>query len=253
MPLPKSASSFLSVRSRRWLCVSGLALTGLLILIAVLIDRGNDAPVTQAPATAHAAHPAGPPWRYGQADARFTFILYADFECPYCKTYFPMLTSWVDRHPEANLQWHHLPLSAHEPAATRQARLAECAGETGGHAAFWETATWIYEHTRGDGLGVPDNLRYPRLTSAMQSCLDSERPQAIIQAQAGEGARAGVTATPTLRLNDHATGKSLAVQGPVEGDALLSALDLLTANEAATAEPPESAGMPADVVGDMPR
>jgi protein-disulfide isomerase len=128
--------------------------------------------------------------------------------------------------PEANLQWHHLPLPMHEPAATRQARLAECAGEAGGHAAFWQAVTWIYQQTRSDGAGIPENMQYPALTPEIQACLDSTRTEAIIQAQANEGSREGVTATPTLKLSDNQSGHTLVLPGPVEGDALLSALDL---------------------------
>ncbi|MEI0762843.1 disulfide bond formation protein DsbA, partial [Pseudomonas aeruginosa] len=64
------------------------------------------------------------------------------------------------------LQWHHQPLAAHEPAASAEARLAECAAEAGGHAAFWQAVEWVYAHTRSDGLGLPDGLRYPESTPA---------------------------------------------------------------------------------------
>lgn len=46
--------------------------------------------------------PAGPPWLYGRADARFTVVGYADLECPYCRAYFPALKRWIDAHPEVN-------------------------------------------------------------------------------------------------------------------------------------------------------
>ncbi|MBN0509541.1 thioredoxin domain-containing protein, partial [Pseudomonas aeruginosa] len=62
------------------------------------------AEATLTPATA----PAGPPWLYGRADARFTVVGYADLECPYCRAYFPALKRWIDAHPEVNWQWHHL-------------------------------------------------------------------------------------------------------------------------------------------------
>ena len=50
------------------------------------------AEATPAPATA----PAGPPWRYGRADARFTVVEYADLECPFCRAYFAVLKRWID-------------------------------------------------------------------------------------------------------------------------------------------------------------
>ena len=40
---------------------------------------------------------------------------------------------------------------------------------------------------------------------------------------------------------------------PIEGDALLSAIDLLAAGNTTAAEPAHSPDMPAGVAGDMPR
>lgn len=207
-----------------------LALTLLLLGAWYLMNESGSPVKVSAENAATQRFQEGPPWRYGNADARFTLVLYADLECPYCKSYYPIVKAWVDQHPEANLQWHHLPLPMHEPAATRQARLAECAGEAEGHTAFWRAVTWIYQHTRSDGAGIPDTVQYPALTPAIQTCQDSAHTEAIIQAQASEGSREGVTATPTLKLRDNKSGRTLILSGPVEGDALLSALDLLSAD-----------------------
>jgi len=160
------------------------------------------AEATPAPATA----PAGPPWRYGRADARFTVVEYTDLECPFCRAYFAVLKRWIDAHPDVSWQWHHLPLPLHEPAASADARLVECVGEAGGQAAFWQAAEWVYTHTRGDGQGLPEGLRYPDLTPAVQDCLDSDRPDAVIRAQAASSGAAGhrghagpATARPRVR------------------------------------------------------
>lgn len=207
-----------------------LALTLLLLVVWYLTSQLTSTPTTRADNPVSQSFPEGPPWRYGKADARFTLVLYADLECPYCRSYFPLLRAWIDRNPEANLQWHHLPLPMHEPGATRQARLAECAAEAGGRPAFWQAVTWIYQQTRSDGAGIPESIKYPALTPAIQACMDSTRPEAIIQAQSNEGSHEGVTATPTLKLSDNQSGHTLILPGPVEGDALLSALDLLSTN-----------------------
>ena len=254
MPLSNVTRDFLPLRRRGWWLVAGLTLIGLLMLGAAILDI-NQGNVTQTAAPpAPTTHPDGPPWRYGQADARFTLTLYADLECPYCKAYYPVLSTWVERHPETVLQWHHLPLPMHEPAASQQARLAECAGQFGtGHAAFWKAVDWVYQHTRGGGAGVPNDLHYPQFTAAMRSCVDSEQSQTIVQTQASEAAHDGITATPALRLSDRETGRTLVLHGPVEGDALLSALDLLSMPEADATEAPGTTGTPADRVGDMPR
>ena len=61
--------------------------------------------------------------------------------------------------------------------------------------------------------------------------LQTLRPAAIVRAQADEAVRSGINATPTVRLDDGLTGKSLLLHGPIEGDALLSALDLVASEE----------------------
>ena len=234
---------------------------GLLIVVTIAVASWMllraPQPATEsmplAAAGSEAPKAGGPPWLYGLVDARFTLIGYADLECPYCRAYFPALKRWIDAHPEVNWQWHHLPLSMHEPAATAGARLAECAGEAGGHATFWQVVAWLYSSTRGDGQGVPAGLHYPELTPAVQECLDSERPDAVIRAQTVEAAEQGIAATPALQLRDRETGKTLLLNGPVEGDALLSAIDLLAAGGTTVAEPTHSEDMPTGGAGDMPR
>lgn len=211
-------------------------------LLGWLLYRTPGAPTPRTGPEVGQAHPVGPPWRHGPADARFTLTLYADLECPFCKAYYPTLMAWIDAHPEASLRWHHLPLAMHDPEASRLARVAECAGEAQGHEAFFSAIAWLYQNTRGDGQGLPTDQAWPGLTTAMRICLDSDRPAAIVRAQADEALRSGITATPTVRLKDSLTGRSLLLHGPVEGDALLSALDLVASDASDAPGPTHAAG-----------
>ncbi|KCB22374.1 DsbA family protein [Pseudomonas aeruginosa] len=217
--------------------VAGILVAGLL---GWLLYRTPGAPAPRTGPEVAQAHPAGPPWRHGPADARFTLTLYADLECPFCKAYYPTLMAWIDAHPETSLRWHHLPLAMHDPEASRLARVAECAGEAQGHEAFFGAIAWLYQNTGGDGQGLPADLTWPGLTTAIQACLDSDRSAAIVRAQADEALRSGINATPTVRLEDSLTGGSLLLHGPIDGDALLSALDLV-ASDASRAPGPTHA------------
>lgn len=218
--------------------VAGILAAGLL---GWLLYRTPGAPALHTGPEVAQAHPAGPPWRRGPADARFTLTLYADLECPFCKAYYPTLMAWIDAHPEASLRWHHLPLAMHDPEASRLARMAECAGEAQGHEAFFDAIAWLYQNTRGDGQGLPADLTWPGMTTAIQACLDSDRPAAIVRAQADEALRSGINATPTVRLEDSLTGRSLLLHGLVEGDALLSALDLVASDASGASGPTHAA------------
>jgi len=218
--------------------VAGILVVGLL---GWLLYRTPGAPAPRTGPEVAQAHPAGPPWRRGPADARFTLTLYADLECPFCKAYYPTLMAWIDAHPETSLRWHHLPLAMHDPEASRLARVAECAGEAQGHEAFFDAIAWLYQSTRGDGQGLPVDLTWPGLTTAIQACLDSDRSAAIVRVQADEALRSGINATPTVRLEDSLTGRSLLLHGPVDGDALLSALDLVASDASRAPGPTQAA------------
>jgi protein-disulfide isomerase len=245
--IPMQVQAFRRRNGRpRWPWALVAVLVALLLIWLVPRSPGESPP--QPPTPVSMAPVAGPPWLMGNPKGRFTLTLYADLECPFCREYFPQLKRWVGTNADVALQWHHQPLAAHEPAASAEARLAEC--EAGGHAAFWQAVEWVYAHTRSDGLGLPDGLRYPESTPAIEQCMSSERSSAAIRAQAAEATKSGVTATPSLRLLDRETGQAILLQGPIEGDALLSAMDMLTA-DGPTGTP--TSEMPADVVGDMPR
>lgn len=235
-------------RGRRWPWAVAAGLASVLLIWLVARLPGDHAPPPAT--TADAAQVAGPPWQLGNADGRFTLTLYADLECPFCRAYLPRLKRWVSDNPDVALRWHHQPLAAHEPAASAEARLTECAAEAGGHTAFWQAVEWVYAHTRSDGQGLPDGLRYPDSSTAIEQCMASERLDAVIRAQAEEATKSGVTATPSLRVQDRQTGQAILLQGPIEGDALLSAMDMLAADEPSATPTTE---MPADAVGDMPR
>ena len=212
--------------------VGGITLAIVLATAITLLPVWRHGPA-RTPSSAKTA----PVWIYGNTRARYTLIEYADLECPYCKAYFPVLKAWIDAHPEVNWQWHHRPLAIHEPAATLEARLAECAGRTNGNEGLWRAVAWIYANTRGDGEGLPATAVFPQHSARLTACLESSEASKAVQAQSAAATRAGIDATPTIKLMDHASGKAIMLEGAIDGDALLSAMDWLAdssrANDAA--------------------
>ncbi|MBJ7223556.1 MULTISPECIES: DsbA family protein [unclassified Brenneria] len=217
-----------SRRRRRTLFVTGAVLAAILIaaLLAALL-AGSRTPAAKDVAVSVEQPPPGPPWRHGPVTARFTIVVYADLECPFCQAYVPVLRAWIDTQPDVNLQWHHLPLSLHEPAAGAAARWAECVGEAFGHARFWDAVIWFYQHTRGSGQGLSPGTEFPERDQAVSACLASEHPSLAVATQVSQARDDGIDGTPSLRLIDHDSQRTMTLAGPVVGDALLSALDLL--------------------------
>lgn len=234
---------------RRALSAGAWVLTALVLVAALYFALQGKAADDAVPADrVGLSDGPGPPWVYGdRPGSRFTITLYADLECLHCKSYFPVLRTWVDRHPQTALQWRHLPLPFHDPVATRLAITAECMGHVGGNTAFWETVAWIFQHTRGDGQGLPGNSTIPGMTPAVEACIETVRPKDIVQEHVLLATQEGIDATPTLKLRDETTGKQLVLAGAVEDDALLSALDLLS-DEGVSGHVPHH-DLPADAVG----
>ncbi len=159
-------------------------------------------------------------------------VEYADLECPFCRAYFAVLKRWIDAHPDVSWQWHHLPLPLHEPAASAGARTVECVGEAGGRRVLAGRRVGLHAHPRRRS-GPARGPALSRPHAGRAAVLDSDRPDALIRAQSASAAQEGIKVTPTLRLQDRQSGKTLLLHGPVEGDALLSAIDLLAASAAA--------------------
>ena len=214
--------------TRRHLVLGAIVVIALLAVIVTVVGVRHRSPSIST---------TTPPWVYGNGHARYTLIEYADLECPYCKAYFPVLKAWIDAHPEVNWQWQHRPLAIHEPAATREARLAECAGRTNGNEAFWRATAWIYSNTRGNGEGLPASAVFPVSSPKLKACLDNPDVGKAVQAQAEAARRAGIDATPTVKLVDRSSGKAIVLEGAIEGDALLSAMDWLANSSQTQASP----------------
>ena len=224
-------------RSRAWLTLCVVVALGVVMVPTILtltgLWRGLQHEHPRLAATS-----SGPPWVLGRRNARFTIIEFADLQCPYCRTYFPRLQALVREHPEVNWQWHHLPLSIHEPMATQSARLAECAGESAGDKEFWNVVAWMYSHDDGSADTVHQR-RPPWLSPKIEECLKTGRPDHIISEQVTSAAQAQVVATPTVRIVDHDSGRSITLEGLLDADALLSAIDWIVSPQSKPSSPDE--------------
>ncbi|MFD2837833.1 DsbA family protein [Azotobacter vinelandii] len=151
------------------------------------------------------------PWPLGEPDARWTITEYADLECPYCKTYTPDLKRWVGRHPQVNLQWHHVPLPGHGQAAVHEARLVQCAGVHGGREAFWTAIDQVLARTGSNGLGFTGPLDVPNVKpDVLELCADTDPGIALLVEQQRIEAKKkrGIQATPSVEITDNRSGRS---------------------------------------------
>lgn len=81
-------------------------------------------------------------WFKGGADAKVELVEYADFQCPACQFYAPIVRQISqDFGEQIKIVYRHFPLSQHKQAELA-AKAAEAAGRQG---KFWEMHDMLYE------------------------------------------------------------------------------------------------------------
>lgn len=154
----------------------------------------------------------------GPLTAGLVLVEYGDYECPHCRTAFPILQRLRAAFGDAlTFVYRNFPLTSVHPHAQRAAETAEWAAE---HGRFWDMHDYLYAHAdqlddRGlraaaRALGLdPSSLAHAWSTYAMI-------PR-VKQDFLG-GLQSGVSGTPKLFLNGRR------YDGPITDDALADAL-----------------------------
>ncbi|MGH7929767.1 MAG: DsbA family protein [Candidatus Binatia bacterium] len=150
---------------------------------------------------------------YGNPNAPISLIEYSDFECPFCKNFHPIAKAIVKAYNgRVNWVYRHFPLSFHNPGAQKQAEAAECAHELGGNEAFWKYTDMLYERTTSNGKGFPLTQLVPLAKEIgldekrFTQCIESGKYGARVKEDLNDGAKIGITGTPTNILFHHKTG-----------------------------------------------
>ncbi len=145
----------------------------------------------------------------GPASASVTLVEYADFQCPACAAFHPVVQQLLQE-PEltGNIRFvfRHFPLTMHKNAelAARAAQAANIYGK------FWEMHDKLFEEQRSwQGLssqGAWDRfLEYARVleinTEWFAGDLESDEVVQKVTSDLEGGLRAGVNSTPTFFLN----------------------------------------------------
>ncbi len=148
----------------------------------------------------------------GPKDAPITIIEFSDFQCPFCRNVVPTVKELIRQYP-TTVRWafRDFPLASLHPKAPKAAEAARCAGEQG---KFWEYHDLLFDSqaqaTIEDFKRFADQLKLD--PKGFASCLDSGRQKAAVQSDVEEGARLGITGTPTFFIN----GRMLVGAQPLE-------------------------------------
>lgn len=175
----------------------------------------------------------------GNPDAPVTVVEFSDYECPFCKrhyeqTYAQLKTNYIDT-GKVKLVFRDLPLSFHDPLATKQAIAANCAREQGNDETYFKMHDAIFELTSSNGSGMTMDQLYGLATTvgvdqaALKSCIDADKYKDEVAKDLADAGAAGATGTPSFvigKSGDEVSGKLIVGAQPysafqAEIDALL--------------------------------
>ena len=147
-------------------------------------------------------------WIYGDREAPATLIEYADFQCPACGVYYPLIKTLEQNFPDKlAVVFRHFPLSAIHFNALPAARVAEAAGKQG---KFWEMHDKLFEKQNewsdlNSGKAKDAVIKYAETMgldkNLFESQIDSSEVKDKVEADSKSGLKSGVNSTPTFILN----------------------------------------------------
>jgi protein-disulfide isomerase len=136
----------------------------------------------------------------GNPNAKITLVEFADYECPHCRRFQPVLRQIIDEfHDNVKLYFKHYPLPQH----TNARLAAEAAVAAQKQGKFWQFQDKLWD--KQDELGPAEIEKVAKETgldvAKFRADLASEAVKARVQKDRADGAAAGLQATPTLYID----------------------------------------------------
>jgi protein-disulfide isomerase len=188
-----------------------IAVIGGLIWLGESQD-GADQPLPIDGQVSEADHVQGP------ADAKLTLIEYADFQCPTCAAYAPVLEQLLAEYPDdLRLVYRYFPLKTIHPNATIASQAAEAAHLQG---KFWEMHDILFNRqSEWSRLSSPRKtfIDYAEElgldTARFETDMNSKAVKDRVDADFENATAAGLSGTPTFYLNGVALENPRGLEG----------------------------------------
>lgn len=158
-----------------------------------------------------------------ESNYRVTLVEYIDFECRFCKKFFPEVQQLVNDHPDkVRLIIKHYPLTQIHPQAQAAAVAAECATAQDKLVAY-ATEVFNFQSNLSDATYLDLAKTVGLNTIDFEQCLVEPATQQQIQTDSQEAEALGIRSQPALVIW-HNDGKLETIDGYVNREYLESAL-----------------------------
>lgn len=136
----------------------------------------------------------------GASKGKVVLVIYADFQCPFCKKAIPTLEALLEKYPnDLKMVYKQFPLDFHQDAALA-AQAALAAHEQG---KFWEYHDILFANQKAlkredlEAYALQLGLEMMQFTNA----LDSGKYKAQVNRDIAEGRSFGISGTPSFLIN----------------------------------------------------
>jgi len=148
----------------------------------------------------------------GDASAPVTIVEFSDFHCPFCRKVEPVLDDLRAKYgAKIKTVYRDFPLDNLHAQARAAAEASRCAIEQG---KYWEFHDQLFKNEPDSSQAALNRMakEIGMDVAAFEACSSSGKYKTSVQASAQEGARLGVTGTPTFFIN----GRILVGAQPVD-------------------------------------
>jgi protein-disulfide isomerase len=220
----RQAAAQRRAQRRRMLTWAGIAVAAAIVIAAVLIfvNREDSSNTTDV-----AWNDLPTEGRYlGSADAPVNFVVYSDFQCPFCKQFdtqdLPKVIQNFVSEGKVRVEWRpmpiisnakNIPLDSPDNESVQAAEAAMCAADQN---QFWPYSEALYGAQGAENSGIFSDAMLKQTaadlsldTAAFDKCLDSGAKQDEVLKLRQAGLDAGVQGTPTFLINDQLVSYTL--------------------------------------------
>lgn len=140
----------------------------------------------------------------GNPNAPIMIVEYSDYDCPFCQVFHQTMTQIMNEYGlTGKVAWvyRQFPIAQLHPNAPKISEAALCVGELAGNDAFWKFSDQVFASRE-----VNQPTEMTRLTEfataagadaqAFETCLQSGRQKAAVDASVNEAFTAGIQGTP---------------------------------------------------------